>query len=92
MEELAVLDVVAVDELLVGEDVAVGVEDALREPGRAGGVVELGRVVGGGVDGLEAPSAPASSSSSSTITCSTRSASHALGVVRVVTISFAWSR
>ena len=47
------LDVVAVDELLVGEDVAVGVEDALGEPGGARRVVELGRVVGGGVDRLE---------------------------------------
>ena len=31
VEALAVLDVVAVDELLVGEDVAVGVDDALRD-------------------------------------------------------------
>ena len=46
---LAVADVVAVDELLVGEDVAVGVDDALRHPGGAGRVVELRRVVGGGV-------------------------------------------
>jgi hypothetical protein len=49
VEALAVADVVAVDELLVGEDVAVGVDDALRHPGGAGGVVELCWVVGGGV-------------------------------------------
>ena len=53
VEQLAVAHVVAVDELLVREDVAVRVQDALGEPGGAGGVVELGRVVGGGVDGLE---------------------------------------
>ena len=49
VEALAVADVVAVDELLVGEDVAVGVDDALRHAGGAGGVVELRRVVGRGV-------------------------------------------
>ena len=47
----SVAQVVAVDELLVGEHVAVGVQDALRETGRAGRVVELGRVVGGRVHG-----------------------------------------
>ena len=34
MKQLAVLEVVAVDELLVGEDVPVGVEDPLRQTGR----------------------------------------------------------
>ena len=53
VEALAVAHVVAVDELVVAEDVAVGVQDALRQARRAGGVVELRRVVGGGVDGLE---------------------------------------
>ena len=53
VEALAVLHVVAVDELLVGEDVAMGVHDALGQPGRAGRVVELGRVLGRGVGGLE---------------------------------------
>ena len=53
VEELALAHVVAVDELLVGEQVAVRVQDALREPGRPGRVVELGRVVGRGVDRLE---------------------------------------
>ena len=53
VEALAVLHVVAVDELLVGEQVAVRVQDALGEAGGAGGVVELRRVVGGRVDGLE---------------------------------------
>ncbi len=53
VEALAVLDVVAVDELLVAEDVAMGVQDALREAGRAGRVVELGGIVGRGVDALE---------------------------------------
>ena len=46
VEALAVADVVAVDELLVGEDVAVGVDDALRLAGGPGGVVELRGVVG----------------------------------------------
>jgi hypothetical protein len=73
VEELAVPDVVAVDELFVAEDVAVGVQDPLREPGRAGRVVELGRIVGGGVDGLGMVVCPARSSSSSTNTSSTRS-------------------
>ena len=41
VEALAVLHLVAVDELLVGEDVAVRVDDALREPGRPRRVVEL---------------------------------------------------
>ena len=49
VEALAVLHLVAVDELLVGEDVAVRVHDALREPGRPRRVVELRRVVGRGV-------------------------------------------
>ena len=35
VEALAVLHLVAVEELLVGEDVAVRVDDPLREPGRA---------------------------------------------------------
>src|SRR4051794_18551750 len=53
VEALAVLDVVAVEELLVGEQVAVRVHDALGEPGRARRVVELRGVVGRRVDGLE---------------------------------------
>ena len=51
VEELAVLHVVAVDELLVREQVAVRVEDALGLAGGPRRVVELGRVVGGGVAG-----------------------------------------
>ena len=76
VEELAVAHVVAVDELLVGEQVAVRVQDALGEAGRAGGVVELRRVVGGRVDRLEVRRTrrPAARSSR-TITCSTRSGS-----------------
>jgi hypothetical protein len=46
VEALAVLDLVAVDELLVAEDVAVGMDDALREPGRPRRVVELGGILG----------------------------------------------
>jgi hypothetical protein len=38
---------VAVDELLVSEDVTVRMNDALREPGRTGGVVELRWIVRG---------------------------------------------
>jgi hypothetical protein len=53
VEELAVADVVAVDELLVPEQVAVRVEDALGEAGRARRVVELGGVVGCRVHALE---------------------------------------
>ena len=53
VEALAVLHVVAVDELLVREQVAVRVQDALGEARGAGGVVELRRVVGRGVDRLE---------------------------------------
>jgi hypothetical protein len=52
VEELAVAHVVAELELLVREQIAVGVQDALREPGGAGRVVELRGVVGGRVDGL----------------------------------------
>src|SRR4051794_4281039 len=54
MEELAVAHVVAVDELLVPEQVPVGVQDALRQPGGAARVIELPRVVGRGVNDLEA--------------------------------------
>ena len=54
MEELTLLHVVAIDELLVAEDVAVGVEDPLGESRGPRRVVDLGRVVGGGVDRLEA--------------------------------------
>ncbi len=49
VKALAVLDVVAVDELLVGQDVAVGVDDALRHARGPRRVVELRRVVGGRV-------------------------------------------
>ena len=55
VEELALLHLVAVDELLVREQVAVRVDDALRQAGRAGGVVELRRVVGRGVDARRTP-------------------------------------
>ena len=57
VEQLAVLDVVGELELLVREQVAVRVQDALRLPGGAGGVVELGRVVGRGVDRVVASEA-----------------------------------
>jgi hypothetical protein len=53
VEALALADVVAVAELLVPEDVAVGMDDALREAGRARGVVQLRRLVGERVDGLD---------------------------------------
>ena len=43
VEELALAHLVAVDELLVGEDVAVGVEDALGESRGSRRVVDLGR-------------------------------------------------
>ena len=46
VEALAVLDLVAVDELLVAEDVPVRVDDPFRQPCRPGRVVELGRIVG----------------------------------------------
>jgi hypothetical protein len=52
VEPLAVSNLVAVDELLVREQVPVRVDDALREPGRPGGVVELRRVVGERVLGV----------------------------------------
>ena len=52
MEQLAVLHVVAVLELLVRQQIAVRVQDALGEPGRARRVEELRRVVGGGVGKL----------------------------------------
>ena len=45
VELLAVLDLVAVGELLVGQDVPVRVHDPLCEPGRARRVVELGWIV-----------------------------------------------
>jgi hypothetical protein len=51
VEPLAVGDLMAVDELLVAEDVAVGMDDALREPGRSGRVVELRGILGRGVAG-----------------------------------------
>ena len=49
VESLAVLHLVAVDELLVGEDVAMRVDDALRQARRPRRVVELRRIVGRGV-------------------------------------------
>ena len=52
VEALALLHLVAELELLVGEDVAVRVDDALGQPGGAGRVVELRRVVGARVEGL----------------------------------------
>ena len=55
VEALAVLYLVAIPELLVPEDVAVGVHDPLREPRRAGCVVELRRVIGGGIGAHEIP-------------------------------------
>jgi hypothetical protein len=45
VEELAVLDLVAVEELLVREDVAMRVDDALGQAGRAARVVQLRRVI-----------------------------------------------
>jgi hypothetical protein len=53
VEHLPVLQVVAVDELLVGEDVPVSVEDALRQARRPRRVIELGGIVGGRIDDLE---------------------------------------
>ena len=53
VEALAVAHVVAVDELLVREQVPVRVDDALRQPGRARRVVELRRVLGERVHALE---------------------------------------
>jgi hypothetical protein len=53
VKQLALPDVVAVDELLVGEQVAVRVEDALCQPRGAARVVQLRGVVGGRVDSLE---------------------------------------
>ena len=53
VEDLAVAHVVAVDELLVREQIAVRVHDALGQPGRARRVVELGRVLGQRVLALE---------------------------------------
>jgi len=64
VEHLSVAQVVTVDELLVGEDVPVGVEDALRQARRARRGVELGRIVGGGVDGANAVEPRPSNSSS----------------------------
>jgi hypothetical protein len=54
VEQLAHPDVVAELELLVPQEVPVGVQDPLGEPGRPRGVVELGRGVGVGGRGLEA--------------------------------------
>ena len=53
VKALAVLDVVAVAELLVREDVAVGMDDTLGEAGGAGGVVQLGRIIRERVDGVK---------------------------------------
>ena len=49
VEYLVLADVVTVNELLVGKDVAVGVQYPLRQPRRPRGVVELRRVVCGRV-------------------------------------------
>ena len=54
VEALAVLHVVAELELVVGEEVSVGMDDALGESRGAGGVVELRGILGGGVDRPEA--------------------------------------
>src|SRR4029079_2443307 len=48
VKSLAILDLMAVDELFVREDVPVGMHDALRKSRRPRGVVELRRVVGEG--------------------------------------------
>jgi hypothetical protein len=53
VEALAALYVMAVLELVVGEDVAVGMHDALRQAGRARGVVELRGILSGCVERLE---------------------------------------
>ena len=54
VKALACPHVVAELELVVSKEVAMGVEDPLREPGRARGVVQLRGVVGEGVDTREA--------------------------------------
>ena len=54
VEALSVLDLVAVGELLVRQEVAVGMDDALRHAGRSRRVVELRGVVGRGIGSLEA--------------------------------------
>src|SRR5690348_2944589 len=46
VKDLAVTNIVAIEELLVAKEVSMGVENALRKPGRARGVVELRGVVG----------------------------------------------
>ena len=53
VEDLVVAHVVDVLELVVGEEVAVRVDDPLRQPGRAGRVVDLGGLVGRGVERRE---------------------------------------
>jgi hypothetical protein len=50
VEALALAHVVAIGELVVREQVPVGVHDPLRKPGRAARVVELRGIVAGGVE------------------------------------------
>ena len=49
METLAVLDFVAVKKFLVAKDVAMRMDNAFRESGRARGVIELRRIICRGV-------------------------------------------
>ena len=49
VEPLAVFDLVAIEKLLVAEDVAMRMHDPFRESRRARGVVQLRRILGGGV-------------------------------------------
>ncbi len=53
VEQLPVLHVMAIDELLVGKDVAMGVKDPLRQPRGARRVVQLRRIVGRRIDHVE---------------------------------------
>ena len=72
VEQLALADVVAVHELLVGEQVAMRVQDPLRQPGRARRVVQLGRDRRRQCRRTRTPSIRCASSSSSRISrCST---------------------
>ena len=58
MEHLVVPHIVDELELVVREQVPVRVHDPLREPGRAGRVVDLSRLVGRGVERLAAVGGP----------------------------------
>jgi hypothetical protein len=49
VKTLGILDFVAVQKFLVTKDVAMRVDNAFREPGRARRVIELRRIIGRGV-------------------------------------------